>query len=827
MSQNFILPALWGLVLLVSFIGYGASLRRLLFARDEFGWANEAAWGMAFFLVLGGLLISVNAVSAALLLILIVVGCILWLADLSRAKSRLADEVSQLRAHLQLHPWAFTLKMLGFFCLVAIVGIFYLHDVVERSSSDDIKGYFTLADQIIEKGGFAIDPFNGMRLQNGLGGQSLLHALMLSLFDYQNLYLIDGGVALIIAAGLVWRIGKERHLGYPWRWALALFFLSVPYYPFLRLNSSSLTTGMVMFLALFAFLDRDTIRDEAPVRNALVIGMLAASACALKTNLIPPCVVILALSYLWHAISAHSKKQAVLEALLVPCFVFLMLLPWMLALLHTSGTLLYPILGMGFDESSYGNYLTENYAGGLALGQKLAIAWEHYFSRDIYLALLLTGTAGMVVARMKRRATVQAFVLGSILAVIIILFKADISNPLPFYRYLFVCVFTSLLVALAALMEYVSRRVAQLKPTSLGQYLAALPGDWMACIALLALLGTGGAFFGYYQLATPAGPLYVGNMREMFGKYLGEITEEVNAEGKLIPEADYARYRNAQESVPVGEAIFSRDDETILYHYGRNPIYDINDPGSCSPAPGLPYFQGPEAVAAYLLANHIRYVAYSYKDQAGYPVMDNLWRLAPDRPYDHRVMERAKVALDRVLGELGASRKRVFDDGELFVIDLQTPAALPRVYRDPNYFQAGKILTLAWAATRGFDRNKVWTDGHGVIEDISYQPDAQDDMLVLNTFGYHPWKQDMGKLRLSVSVNGVPLHGIAKNDNTYCFALPPTKQPITSITIDSATFVPRDEKVRFGKADDRLTLGIDVDTIQISNKETYFQQHRN
>ena len=401
------------------------------------------------------------------------------------------------------------------------------------------------------------------------------------------------------------------------------------------------------------------------------------------------------------------------------------------------------------------------------------------------------------------------------------------SNPLPFYRYLFASVFTSLVILLAALAGEVSVRVALRDPLTWKQYLAAVFNDKMAIIALATLFGTGGAFFGYHQLKSTDSPVYVGNTWEMYAKYLDQISTEIGDTGRLIPDSDYARYQKAQEIVPAGEAILSRDDQTILYHYGRNPIYDILDPGSSSPAPGMPYFQGPEAVSAYLLNNHIRYVAYSYKDQAGYPVIDNLWRLKPDRPYLHRVTERAKVALDRVLGELGASRKRVFDDGELFVVDLKTPAALPRAYRDPNYFQAGKILTLAWAATRGFDRNKVWTDGHGVIEDISYQPDAQDDMLVLNTFGYHPWKQDMGKLRLSVSVNGVPLHGIAKNDNTYCFALPPTKQPITSITIDSATFVPRDEKVRFGKADDRLTLGIDVDTIQISNKETYFQQHRN
>ena len=89
---------------------------------------------------------------------------------------------------------------------------------------------------------------------------------------------------------------------------------------------------------------------------------------------------------------------------------------------------------------------------------------------------------------------------------------------------------------------------------------------------------------------------------------------------------------------------------------------------------------------------------------------------------------------------------------------------------------------------------------------------------MLNTFGYHPWKGDIKKLGLVLSVNDTPLPLVGYLDNKYFFSLSPVRMPITNITIDSTTFVPRDENIRFGKDDDRKTLGIDVDTIEIKSR---------
>ena len=104
-----------------------------------------------------------------------------------------------------------------------------------------------------------------------------------------------------------------------------------------------------------------------------------------------------------------------------------------------------------------------------------------------------------------------------------------------------------------------------------------------------------------------------------------------------------------------------------LLDFRRNPVHVADWPGGASPAPGLPCFRGPEPLAAYLLNQGIRYVAYSYADQCNFPRRDydyntfTLWdRVACQHAYDFQ---------DN-LSELMKTRERVYDDGRLVMLDL-------------------------------------------------------------------------------------------------------------------------------------------------------------
>jgi hypothetical protein len=194
-----------------------------------------------------------------------------------------------------------------------------------------------------------------------------------------------------------------------------------------------------------------------------------------------------------------------------------------------------------------------------------------------------------------------------------------------------------------------------------------------------------------------------------------------------------------------------------------------------------------------------------------------LWRLSPARPYLYRILLRSEYALDHVLGELGESRHRVYDDGTLFIIDLKTPGNATGQYQEPNYFQLGKFLMLVWAETQGFDSRKIWTHGHAEISGINYTLAPSDKFLALNTFGYIPWRNDLGRLNLTIAVNGKTLPMTWRSPNSYYFSLESITEPITNIAINSNTFDP-DQEPQFVLKDYfkyEKNLGIDVDTIQI------------
>ena len=67
-------------------------------------------------------------------------------------------------------------------------------------------------------------------------------------------------------------------------------------------------------------------------------------------------------------------------------------------------------------------------------------------------------------------------------------------------------------------------------------------------------------------------------------------------------------YAQLQEQVPAGEKILTMVDASYWFDYRRNPMVSINAVGGSSPPPGIPFEQGPEALAAYLKGLGIRYV---------------------------------------------------------------------------------------------------------------------------------------------------------------------------------------------------------------------------
>jgi hypothetical protein len=216
------------------------------------------------------------------------------------------------------------------------------------------------------------------------------------------------------------------------------------------------------------------------------------------------------------------------------------------------------------------------------------------------------------------------------------------------YRYSFFILFATALFLLVKEMGVFAQDSASGKPLG-------LPDSFGAVLVVGMLLGTG----------------YQDFMQEQRDSRLPELESSLSGLDLDTP-AEVSAYRDLQLAVPPGQKILVRMDKNFLFDFRRNPIY-VNDlPGGASLPPGIPIFKGPETLADYLVQHGIRYLAYSYGDEASFSRELFGRRLEPQvNIWIRRGAEIAFDFQDNVLA-LGKSRKRLYDNGSMFVLDLET-----------------------------------------------------------------------------------------------------------------------------------------------------------
>jgi hypothetical protein len=137
------------------------------------------------------------------------------------------------------------------------------------------------------------------------------------------------------------------------------------------------------------------------------------------------------------------------------------------------------------------------------------------------------------------------------------------------------------------------------------------------------------------------------------------------------------RYARMQRVVPEGAVLLTRLQYPFLLDFASHTIFIADLPGGASPPPGMPSFQGGESLAAYLCGQGVRYVAYSYAQEAGFGRATFRSRLHPGTHPWPRAQARLAFDFQSSLDELGRTRHRIFDDGDVFVLDLgRTPAGV-------------------------------------------------------------------------------------------------------------------------------------------------------
>jgi hypothetical protein len=134
-----------------------------------------------------------------------------------------------------------------------------------------------------------------------------------------------------------------------------------------------------------------------------------------------------------------------------------------------------------------------------------------------------------------------------------------------------------------------------------------------------------------------------------------------------------AAYHRMQDVVPAGAQLLVMVDEPFFFDFRRNPILNLDMPGTASPAPGIPCFVGPEPVAEYLLARGIRYVAFVAPERSTFLYRRVVWW---DHMYDPneiwRIYAPYMVNVMDNIASLAKTRVALHEEAGMTVLDLKT-----------------------------------------------------------------------------------------------------------------------------------------------------------
>ena len=660
MTGSFFATAVWGLAVFVSFLGWGSALGKWLFRERHVDAGLCGAWGMSFAVFVGGVACLLNVASKGLVFAFVGLGLVF--AGIRFIKDRVRRSLRDVAAGWG-GPAALTLVSL------CILGAFvqYLASIgnVRFQVNDDLIAYFPFAKQILQQGTL-FDPFSTRRVMS-FGGQSFLHAIVLAGCPGFRLHMLDQGICMLLAVFLVIGSRKEGRPGWPVLLALLLLITM----PQVWINTYPEVSGVVVFYGLYrtmVWLDERN-REGGALPAAAIVSLLATAACALRSNYIATAIPMVGISYIcliWRDRDARMLRLR--EAGYAAGFGVLFLAPWMVMSYISSGTPLFPILHGHFNDAFPMLQEPTNFSQQWA--DLMGTVKENNVMRAFPLAVL----AGFLLPDRGARKPLRALLICGVLGWVLLI-AALASNIPAFLRYVYAFIVAGALAVTTAIaipvdgLSNVRRTLARIGQT------AAVA----AALVQLYLVGLEG----------------VTRHRWDFDRLL------IQAQIPIRPpeySPNYPHYRAVQELVSPDQPILVMVDLPFMFDFSRNAIYNVDTAAAVSPPPGFPYFKGPEAVAGYLRQQSIRHVAFTRPEYAMNLFRRDVWE-KEKRLRAPLWSEQAPYYLDIFdnFAKLTESRRVLYDDGGLVLIDLAQPAARSAAASRPRAQTCVPIGARTWS----------------------------------------------------------------------------------------------------------------------------------
>ncbi len=624
---HFVGAILWSVLILLSVAGYGSLLLRLAGVRRT-SLSIAATSGFAVVLLLGGALNLRGLITVPVLYGLLALGLAAGaLGWWQRGPRPGAAEPQSTRLS---GGWAAGALFLVFAAMFALRLGASVHTPYYQVS-DDYNFYLASPVKMLETHHFAADPFSERRIMSSLGGNNFLEVLVLAALPVEDVQMADRAVGLLLLTLLAFRLSRQFALTQTQTAAMAALFLIMPQ---LQFNLTFVILPAALFLGMVSIAADTEALAQRPWLQALLLGITAGAIATIKSTYIVHGVIF----FLVFAL-LESRRRGLLAAaqiaLVAGCGCLLIMAPWMIANHQASATWFYPSLGQGFHYSRY----------------KLYPPPGNYDLR-IVMKKVLPFNAPMVVIALaiwiwgRRDAGSRSAMTLAIAAAVASILVGVATGGDSVRRYNYPCLLPAILLTYAV---FASRANAgpEKRRWRLLEYASA-------AFVVLVALSVGFNTFTYE-----------------YGWYVRSFRASLT-DFRITSPAVRAEYAALQAAIPHNGVVLETVAYAFLLDFRQHPIYMADVPGGASLPPGWPARQPGEALADYLRRSGIRYLAYSYHD--GVELTDEAAAYTMHDPHATQwIHSENALQLDahHQYEELAETRRHVFDDGKLFVLDLE------------------------------------------------------------------------------------------------------------------------------------------------------------
>jgi len=633
---HFLEALCWATLVSIAITGLGALVLRLSGLRNA-SLPLAAVTGVSLIVFLGGCLNLLHAIGHPAALVLVVAGVIAFLVI------RPPLIFSRGEAHTgQSHPASpWTRPVLLLAALVFVIRFGATVHTQYYQADDDYNFYLAAPVKMDALHQYAPDPFSERRVMSSLGGNYFLQSLILAELPVEDIQMADRALGLLLVVVLAAGLGAVFRLHPLQRALLGLFLLLTPQ---LQFNLTFVDLPFALFCGLaFLAANLDELQSR-PGLQALLLGATAATIATFKSTYLPHglifCVII-GLLQAWR----HGLRAGLRTILFAALGGLIVLLPWMIASHSASGTWFYPLLGKGYQYSAYGLFPPPSGGNSLKIIAKvmifnvplvgvLLVEW-FWCERDERTRVLAALTAAALIASVlvgiaTGGDSVRRYNYPAILAAILLLYLAACykANLLPARRW--------------RSLEWLS---------------AAL------CVSLAMYIGFNSWTYEY----------------SMTFQCLRVSLTDFHIEPQATVLA-YAAMERAIPAIPAGTAdpdgTIATVDFPFLLDFKSHDIAIADIPGAASLPPGWPSRSDGNALAAYLLANHRRYLAFTYGPSTLHDVLEREQAEVGDPHVTQWIKSEAQIRLAsyRQYDELIHTRRHLYDAGNLVVLDLARPA---------------------------------------------------------------------------------------------------------------------------------------------------------